>query len=70
MLVQPFLSRCGNGRVKSTHLWDRVVVDVDDLVQILGDNLSDFCQFLEVEGLVGKYIHGESDGRQVAHCNL
>ena len=35
-------------QIRFTGLWHRIVVDVDDLVDILGDNLSHLFQSLEI----------------------
>lgn len=62
-------NRCSTLK-KRTNLWDWVVVDVNDLVQVLDNNFGDRCQFVKVIGLVWGDIHVESNGCQVTHCNL
>ncbi len=52
-------------------LGDRVVVDVDDLVQVFADGLGDLVQALEVVDLGDRVDEGgESDRSQVADSDL
>ena len=51
-------------------LHERVVVDVNDTVEIAGDNLGDIEELVEVKRLLGCDKAGESNGRQIAHGNL
>ncbi|KAG9533704.1 hypothetical protein KCU93_g71, partial [Aureobasidium melanogenum] len=52
-------------------LRDRVVVDLDNLVQVLGDNLNNLVKLLEVELLLAHvYEGGKSEGSQVADGDL
>lgn len=48
-------------------LWDRIVVDVNDLVEIASDNLCDIKESVKVKRLVCGNKTGESNGGQVAH---
>ena len=48
---------------------DRVVVDVDDAVQVERDDLSNVVQLLEVVLAMGDKRR-ERDGREVANCSL
>ena len=45
---------------------DGVVVDVDDAVEVLGDDVGHVEQLLVVETLVGADEHGEGDRGEVA----
>lgn len=50
----------------SSYLGDGVVVDVDDLVEVPGNDLRDLVQFLEIKFPISDEAI-ESDGGQVAH---
>ena len=51
-------------------LHERVVVDVNDTVEIAGDNLGDGEELVEVKCLLSCDKAGESNGGQIAHGNL
>ena len=57
--------------IRLPRLWDGVEVDINDLVQVLGDNLGDFLELVEVIGLV-LFIYKlvDSNGCQITHRNL
>lgn len=52
-----------------SNLRDRVIINVDDSVEISGDDLGDLAQLLEVKlAVVDEAV--ESDGCEVAHRHL
>lgn len=53
----------------SSYLGDGVVVDVDDLVEVPGNDLRDLVQFLEIKFPISDEAI-ESDGGQVAHSHF
>lgn len=55
---------------KKAHLGHRVVINVNDLVQVPDDDFSDGCQLIEVVRPLRGDVHVESNGCQVTHCNL
>lgn len=55
---------------KKANLGNRVVVDVNNLVQVLDNDFGDRGELFEVIGLFWGDIHVESDGCKVTHCNL
>lgn len=55
---------------KKAHLGHRVVINVNDLVEVPDDDFGDGCQLIEVVGPLWGDVHVESNGRQVTHCNL
>lgn len=55
---------------KRANLGHRVVINVNDLVQVLDDGFSDRCQLIEVVGPLGGDVHVQSNGSQVTHRNL
>ena len=52
-----------------TYLRSRIIIDIDDFIQIPGDNFGDFLELDKVELLIGDE-HVERDGRQIAHSSL
>jgi len=57
-------------KLTKRHLWHRVVVDVDDLVEVARHHLRDVVQSLEVERSVRTNVHWEGEGGEVAHGHL
>ena len=51
-------------------LRDRIVVDVNDAVEIASDNLGDVKQLVKVKRLLSGNKAGESNGGQIAHGHL
>lgn len=54
----------------STHLWHRVVVDINDFVEVSDDDLGDLSQPLEVICVLWGHIHVQGNGGQVTHSHL
>ena len=51
-------------------LRDRIVVDVNDTVEIASDDLSDIKKLVEVKRLLSGHKAGEGDGGKIAHGHL
>lgn len=55
--------------VRTTSFWDRVVIDVDDTVQVVGDHFGDIVQFLEIVLSIDN-VGREGDRGKVADSRL
>lgn len=53
-----------------SNLRHRIVVDVNNLVQVPDNDFGDRCKLFEVKGPFWGDIHVESNRCQVAHCDL
>jgi hypothetical protein len=56
--------------VRVLGLRNRVKVDVDDLVEVAGDDLGDVIELGEVKGVAVLHEHGKGDGGKVADGDL
>ena len=57
-------------KVGAFGLFDRIIVDVDHLVEILRDDLRHLAQLVKVVGLIGQHKFVERNRRQIADGHL